>query len=409
MRTTALSLIVATALYINSETPFPGLAAIIPCLSAAVLIASGKAAAQPKGFTYYLLSNPLVTYIGKLSYSLYLWHWPIVALINYQGIQFTGSITIQIIAASLALSVASYHLVESPIRHKRNISFKFAFSTAFAIPAVIATAGLFLTNATEGFKSRFSTELQSEFSSSNSPGALYKECFNSYKLDNFDTCFVGVASEPAVGMFIGDSMAGHYMPFMDTLAKDAGIKLVASSASGLPPFHVKNYDYFKQQRTEQALAYNDSRIAMSMNYSYVFIAASWAQGYPYLSENENDLLESISRYIKNGTQVYLITRPNTITDKIVSDIRTKRMSGENILNYRAPLKDSNKFLRVIAEKHPNVKVIDPNKIICPDTSCIVSIDNQTMYLDSAHINVYASQKLGEKYIQQIGNPLKSLN
>ncbi|MFG0460962.1 acyltransferase family protein [Pseudomonas sp. yb_1] len=409
MRTAALTLIIVTALFIDASTPFPGFAAIVPCLSAAILIACGKTATQPKGLSYFLLSNPLITYVGKLSYSLYLWHWPIVALVNYQGIQITWSVTSQIILVSVALSVASYHLIESPIRHKKNVSFKYAFSTAFAIPTVIAISGLVLTNATDGFKFRLSAELQGEFSSSNSPGALYKECFNSYKLDNFDTCFVGINSKPAAGMFIGDSMAGHYVPFMNALAKDAGIKLITSSASGLPPFHVKNYDYFKQQRTEKALAYNDNRIEMSMNYPYVFIAASWAQGYPYLSENEKDLLESISRYIKNGTQVYLITRPNTITDKIVSDIRTKRMAGENISNDRAPFKDSNKFLRTIAQKYPSVKVIDPNKIICPDTSCIVSIDNQTMYLDSAHINVHASEKLGERYIQQFGNPLKAIN
>lgn len=406
IRAASLLTILTSALTINKATPFPGLAALLPCLAAALIIYAGKCSATWKIDSYFLISNAPTTYIGKLSYSLYLWHWPIVAFVHYQGIDLDLVTSLSILALSFALSIVSFYLIETPFRKAKNISFNKIFIVTFAGPLAISCISLTLTVKSEGFKQRFSDEIQSEFSENNSPVSVYKNCFNSYKLNNADECSIGKLDEPISGMFLGDSMAGHYIAFMDEIAKDAKIKLFTSSASGLPPFHVKNYPYFESQRSEEKLRYNEERIAASMKYKIVFIAASWANGYPYLSENEPELFNSIDEYLNRGIKVFLISRPNTITDEILNSTKSLRINGQNISDIRAPIKDSNEFLRKLTERYPEISVIDPNEVICSSDGCKVSIDNKTLYSDSAHINNSGSRRLGEIYLNKKGNPLK---
>ena len=71
-----LLLILGAALLITKETPFPGAAALAPTLGAALVIQAGRGGASAAG---RLLSTAIPVWIGRLSYSLYLWHWPIIA------------------------------------------------------------------------------------------------------------------------------------------------------------------------------------------------------------------------------------------------------------------------------------------------------------------------------------------
>ena len=72
--TAGLAMIVATGLLYNSHTIFPGLAAIPPCLGAALVIAAGETGSS---FAGKVLSWRPVVFLGLISYSLYLWHWPV--------------------------------------------------------------------------------------------------------------------------------------------------------------------------------------------------------------------------------------------------------------------------------------------------------------------------------------------
>ncbi len=113
-----LGLIAAAVFGYTLETPFPGLAALPPCLGAAAVILScerpgSNAAAR-------LLSLPAATALGRISYSLYLWHWPVIVFAGHWLFRRpTGIETPALIALSLALAAASYRFVEQPFRHGR--------------------------------------------------------------------------------------------------------------------------------------------------------------------------------------------------------------------------------------------------------------------------------------------------
>ena len=108
---------VAAVLY-SSTTTYPGSAAMLPVFGAALVVAGGTA--RPRMGGELLLRLPPFQWMGKLSYSLYLWHWPILIIAaQYAGHSLSVEDNLLWVLLALGLSVASFFLVENPIRHSR--------------------------------------------------------------------------------------------------------------------------------------------------------------------------------------------------------------------------------------------------------------------------------------------------
>jgi peptidoglycan/LPS O-acetylase OafA/YrhL len=115
-----LSIAFSVAVY-SESTPFPGYAAIAPVAGTALLIAAqgGSARSGPR----LLLTNPVARHLGDWSYSLYLWHWPLlVVAAGYAGRPLSLDASLAIVAVAIAVSAATYYLVENPMRRARLLS-----------------------------------------------------------------------------------------------------------------------------------------------------------------------------------------------------------------------------------------------------------------------------------------------
>lgn len=106
--------LLAAVLVITPESVFPAPWALLPVLSTALIIAAGTGGAAKH---LYPLTNRVSGYIGDISYSLYLWHWPVAILLVAVLESGTLLFYVYAITLSIALSVASYHFVEDPLRH----------------------------------------------------------------------------------------------------------------------------------------------------------------------------------------------------------------------------------------------------------------------------------------------------
>ncbi len=119
LATLGLVVIGATAVLYTLQTSFPGYAALVPVLATAALVVAGEGAGdRPALVSRVLGSRPLVT-VGDLSYSLYLWHWPVIVLVRSNlGPERFGSVPVRLLtlAVVVALSWATYRFVETPFR-----------------------------------------------------------------------------------------------------------------------------------------------------------------------------------------------------------------------------------------------------------------------------------------------------
>ncbi len=111
--------LVACGLVFQVGTQFPGYVALWPTLSAAVVITAG-ATGTAVGADRLLSSRPLA-YLGNLSYSLYLWHWPVLVfyLVARGRVEVGPAGGAVVVGTALVLSAATYHLVEKPVRESR--------------------------------------------------------------------------------------------------------------------------------------------------------------------------------------------------------------------------------------------------------------------------------------------------
>ncbi|HEY6579235.1 MAG TPA: acyltransferase, partial [Rhizomicrobium sp.] len=104
-----LALIAASVFAFTSQTPFPGPAALAPCLGAALVI---LAARPENSFAGKLLATRPLVFTGLISYSLYLWHWPVFVFATYIGFREpSGAESALLIALSFALAVISWRYV----------------------------------------------------------------------------------------------------------------------------------------------------------------------------------------------------------------------------------------------------------------------------------------------------------
>ncbi len=101
-------------------TPFPGSAVILPAGGAALAVAGGTIA--PGGGAEILLRRGIFQWIGKLSYSFYLWHWPVLTIAReYQGKDLGAGETLILCLLALALSAVMFRVVEHPIRNSTSL------------------------------------------------------------------------------------------------------------------------------------------------------------------------------------------------------------------------------------------------------------------------------------------------
>ncbi|MFG3297644.1 acyltransferase family protein [Micromonospora chersina] len=144
-----LAAIVTAALLITKGTAWPGYAAALPTLGAAAVIAAG-AAAGPRGPVLVLGTRPF-RWVGDLSYSLYLWHWPmlVVAGAYWDGLSVERGLVV--VLASLVPAWITFRLVENPLRYSRAISrsprLALSLGGNFTMAGICAGLALVLTAA----------------------------------------------------------------------------------------------------------------------------------------------------------------------------------------------------------------------------------------------------------------------
>src|SRR5690606_20808641 len=227
--TPALVVLLACFLGYDKSIPFPGVSALVPCLATVILLAGRRTG----GLYHVLASRPLVG-IGLISYSLYLWHWPIISFTRYVFDFGSGTFVIggwaalAIFGLSVSLAYLTYRYVETPFRTSR-ASFSQAGMRLFALPCA---AGLFVYGAiffSHGAPFRLDI-----------PGVPAMQAFNSIdkrQCPDFVSlgCLGGDPHASRKYLIIGNSYAEHYFKFYDVLGKEFGIRVDLAAGGGCSP------------------------------------------------------------------------------------------------------------------------------------------------------------------------------
>ncbi len=231
----SLALILLPAAIITESTVFPGINSLIPCVGSAALIYVGS---TNNFISTKLLSTPRLVFIGKISYSVYLWHWPFVAYLNYLQYDISFSTGLWILFFTFTLSFISWKYVETPAR-KLKTNFLSATKWIFAGPTLCLLLFFLIIQSTHGVPERYSNRDVKILSYLNDSKHLTEKgnCFLTTTSDNvkfFDreTC-LKILNNKQNKILIGDSHAAHLWSGLHSAYE--GINLLQATASGCKP------------------------------------------------------------------------------------------------------------------------------------------------------------------------------
>jgi peptidoglycan/LPS O-acetylase OafA/YrhL len=224
----------------SSATPFPGVAALVPCVGAALIIIAGRSGASLVG---RILSLMPVAFVGLISYSLYLWHWPVIVFQGMESSVLSGvsvrMAKLVIIGVSFAVATLSWKFVELPFRSGRKRLPRIAvFQAAAGAAAVVAAVGI-AAIVSRGFPSRYPPKaIQVASYLDYDSGKYFRDgtCFISseYQYSDFDSsqCLRQDGSKKNYLLF-GDSHAAQLWYGLST--KLDGVNVMQATASGCKP------------------------------------------------------------------------------------------------------------------------------------------------------------------------------
>ena len=383
-----IGLIVLALFYLDKRSVFPGYNALLPCLGAASLIYAGQGPKQQRPLPNRLLSIRVIVGVGLISYSLYLWHWPVLAYMRYVYGQYSLPSTWVMVAIPLmlALSILSYRYVEQTTR-RMSLTFPKAFIGLFLIPAVALVGGAFVANRTR------STE-------------MYPPELISYGRDvchgNFDQqCVRGDARvEPRV-LVTGDSHAAALNQFIDVVGKHEGWSakvLTASSCSPVFGFDENVLPSFAHEPCDALKTYFRENYK---RYDAVVLASQWAFHLGIEdSGSDPNYMEKLERTLREISQVAPVYVVSDVPTLAVSPFRTLKFSEVGQISNRASPKaylDANEKIKELAARIPNVHYVDLSDAWTQFTPPGV-YKGKPAYFDDHHLNIYGSSALGRLFV-----------
>lgn len=370
--------------------PFPGYGALLPCLGAALIIWTGKDLPDAdKTFVAKALSLKYVIFIGLISYSLYLVHWPVIVYIKYYRLgelNYLDSMLVLII--SLLLAYLSWRYVEQPFRKIRT-NVKPVILTGGVTILLVASVGLLGWNK-NGFKERFPdfVEKESFEKITGKVGTCFFMNAKNYSKWNAEDCKVEGLQERNVLLW-GDSFANHYMPGIKINKEYLDFNTYQYTSAGCPP--ILEYESYARPSCKN---FNENALDMidRLNIETVILSAKWTD---YESRGLDKIKSTLVALDKKGVKYILIGQ----SPQYLVDVR--------LIEYLKGSDDNNDKWRVYFDPSINIKLrnivingvfLNPMEFLCSDDICQYEEDGEMLHSDYGHLSRKGSDLIVRKYL-----------
>lgn len=376
------------------ENPRPPvfLTLLLPCIFAVILIFSTL---QPCKISRFLSARPLV-YIGKISFSLYLWHWVVLVCVRYFMGELNIFLTIFVIFCAFFLTILTYHAIENPIRHAKfftpdpknsqKLAFLRAFFLLFLLPSV--TFGFLYQHIRNERK------------------ILRWKVLPCYKNPDVN-CNLGDLTKKRTVLAIGDSHTGVLSSFIDILGRHEGFQAQLTTV-GSCPFLL---DFFHAHATnEKDIAECTKRRELYLekykNFDTIVLSNYWAGGYGDTEDTplSRALGPAIREMRANGKRVIVV---NTAAHMDVHKMRQNTLpfmpkNQDLMFSHSAPqIAKIKKISEENGASFVNLFTLLPKSYI---------VDGFLLFNDGNHLSAFAMELVAKKFIENgeifVQNPPK---
>lgn len=392
-----------------------GLLTLQACLGAVLLLYFGRA----KGLVNHILSSRVLVFVGLISYSAYLWHFPIFAFarlqFNYQPASDWG---FALILACLLLAWLSWLYVEQPFRKNKNISKRKLVTTALISITALALTGCAL-KAEQGHINRASMQkikAYAEVRAQKGWGERYCEAHNLNLSWAPVVCLIGDPSQTPSGVVWGDSLGGSLIYGMNQALKEKKIAFLAVVSNACPPIEGLNhpkYDCHKlrhQQTIQKLISDNSLRHLVWIGN---FVGAMNSSGTPINIGNQpttpalvqQSMLNTLKQLSKYNKKVVLVKTPPIMPLSVPEFYMRKKLNkqkGELMIsakNYQAFVAPLNP---IIIGKPSEVSIINSEKFFCDANYCYARNNkDELLFMDTNHFSQKKSLQISKAVIKEL--------
>jgi peptidoglycan/LPS O-acetylase OafA/YrhL len=449
---TGLLLVTYSVLAFDRTTTFPGWAAVVPVLGTVLLLGSGGSAATP---VTRLLSTSPMTYVGRISYAWYLWHWPCLVLgeriaggstdADVTGVAPSphAGVVIAAVVVSFGLSALSHVVVERPVR--RSVALNASVPMSLAAGATLVAAVLVVPPALHLDVSASSGKTVSTAAATRvtaqgkaalrkpktpmTPAQAKKEvddvpgCFVKFtERTASQKCLFGDPKGTKTVVLVGDSHAAHWFPAMELLAKREHWQLWFWSKAACA---VSDVTVFTTQYNREYSECADWRASVLQRVQALprVDAVVIGRSYGYLPI----LMDDGKRVSSNGIALQLwksgtgrtLTQLAKATDNVVVLRETPRPGkdvpdclSEHVTSpqrcafpWQGHLHLDDKLVaaeRSSAPKGLQLTLVDMSDVICPADPCqVVSPTGAITYRDKHHLTITFSKEIAPELLGRL--------
>jgi peptidoglycan/LPS O-acetylase OafA/YrhL len=390
-------LIIFSFINFDSTSNVPGYISLIPCFGTAILLY------QNNSYLHYILANKNIVYIGLISYSLYLFHWPIITYYNsFYIAELNYVIKILLLIFSLFLSAINYELIEKKIR---NLSFKFISLKSFFLLATVIIS-MFVLNyliiKNNGLPNRISHE-KNEFINLINDEIKVR---NNFLKNNIDLKF-DISSKTKL-LVLGDSHGEDlFMAIKQNISnkKKIDIEYLEFSHWCFQKNRFKDIAIFLERIQMRVKKCKDEKLNFINNLKLlkeadiILLSSSWYK-------NIDTYIEEIINYLKKTSQARIVVSSKTIFFPRISSlllrIESDKINEINKLSYKIKYKAQDLINIKLEKKLKDIKIqyLDKSKLICNNQEQVCNIfskDNNKFHIfDGSHWTLEGAKYFGEK-------------
>jgi hypothetical protein len=416
-----LAILAATLLY-DASTRFPGIAALLPCLGAAAVIASGTPDRHLR-----LLSVPPVRYVGRISYCLYLWHWPALIFAAEAWGELSSSEGAAVVALSFLPAVLTHHMLEQPILASRPVARRPRLALSLGVASV--AGGLLASGAVIAAQPEIETLKEVDGARAVERGNPPQQAVSALRPDPLEAgadkgrleadgclakrddlesgeCSYGPRDSKREVVLFGDSHAMQYFPAVEGIAKSKGWRLTGLTKMGCPVADVTVFNPALQAPYPQCDTWRThalDRIESTDDLEMVIVSSasyySVVQGGEKLSGKRNNAIlekayaSTLERLKETEARVVvLLDLPHAPFD--VSECVSGELDSLSKCAFdRQEAKNADPFDVPAASSVSNVHTIDVTKLICPDDTCWPVAGDALVYRGSNHLTATFAESL----------------
>ena len=411
-----LALILGAVFLYTNATSFPGIAAIVPCLGAAMVMYANGAAPTLVGS---LLSARPTVFIGLISYSLYLWHWPFLSFANYFALEAQpAGMRAGLVVSGFVVAILSWRYVELPFRERRlgcTRRSMYQFAGAGLMAVVVCGSLCWRMN---GFPGRISQQSLRFEQVGYDPRYMKNLSIRDIVEGNLVELGTNDPLQPDKVIVWGDSHAMAVLPAFDAVLNERGIAGCAATHASTAPL-LNWWTPISGNMGENTVKFNDQIYDYIVDHKIpdVILAARWGA---YGSGHGNNtqphgqaLLATVRRLVDAGVRPWILLDvpnhrfnvPRALASTLYSRAYITSLCAQpeeiDLLEQREP-----GILRDIAAAGGHILDPKPAFLAQNGRHYMIEFQGEALYHDNQHLTTKGAELILYPYLRKSFNPSK---